>query len=259
MATPTNTPVPTPVVSEATDQPKTPIDLWLVRQQMEAELRPVMRKEFQELFQFWKDNELAELDKKYNITIQEELPKLFKEWAEAQKPPTEQELQKVLNQEYVTFTLDIEEVKEFEDERDPEIVKRHFVIRELPATIEKRFYGTIKQRLLTKSSEIQSLVQANMEIPFEEKMKRTLNLFEDAFEILAESTVMCLNPFGKKAYVTKEWVQDHLSLDRQWRIIETQIQVNRLRDFFSKISQSGQMMTTTLNGVNIQLLQQRHQ
>jgi len=249
----------TEVPSTETQDP-TKVDLWVIRRQLETELRPIIRQEYQQLFNFWKENELAELDKKKNEIIRTELAKLHEEWVKKQTPPTENDLQKILSQEYTSFKFEVQIVNEdIDSDKEPEVKTYYFMIRELPSAIERKFYNAFKTRLLDKAGEIQAVVQASMNTKFEDRLKKTLDLFEDSFEVLAEGVVMCLNPFGKKSIVTKEWVQNSISLDRQWRVIEAQIEVNRLRDFFSKISQSGLTTMTTLNGVDIHQLQQRAQ
>ena len=103
---------------------------------------------------------------------------------------------------------------------------------------------------------LESFTQAGMDQPFEQKAKAFLELFDESFDMLADAVVMCLNPFGRKKLVDRDWVQNNIGSDRQWSIVTAQIEVNRLRDFFSKVSQSGQRTMTTMRVPNFQQLQQ---
>lgn len=233
---------------EPVEIPTKPANEFLERAKLELELRLSLRQEYENLLTMWKNTELIDLEKKQNEIIAKGLEEYFKKWKEEQKPPEPQDIQVLLDQEYETFTIPIDCVSE-----EGEVDHVTFTVRELPQSIEKKFYRQFKGKLLDKLQMLEAFTQSGIDKPFEDKAKSFLDLFDESFDILAEAVVLVINPFGKKkvhdGIVDKDWVQNNISSDRQWRIVEAQMKVNRLRDFFSKVSTSGQnmMMTTSPN------------
>lgn len=217
---------------------------------IELAVRISCRQEYEQLFEIWKNNSLIELEKKQNEVIQKGLQAYYEEWKKEQKPPEPEDIQVLLDQEYETFTLPVDVMNIV----DNTVERRTFVIRELPQAIEKKFYRQFKVNLLNKISELEALVQSEMDTTFENKVKAGLNLFDESFDVMADAVVMILNPFGNKD-IDRAWVQNNICSDRQWRIIEAQMKVNRLRDFFSKVSTSSQNMMM-MKRPNFQALQQ---
>lgn len=223
---------------------------WQLRSQIETELRPKLRIEYETLFTLWKTEELDKVRQESEKIANEGLKKLFDKWKEDQKPPSDEQIQLLLSQDYIDFNL---QINYYDGDSEH---SEQFTIRELPQASEKRFYKQFKDKVLSKAGELQAFTQAGIDKPFEEKAKAFLELFDESFDMLSEAVVICLNPFNKNSKVTKEWVQNNISSIRQWQIIEAQIKVNRLKDFFSKLSQSGQSTQTMLGGLNFQQLQQ---
>lgn len=224
---------------------------WQLRSEIETELRAKLRVEYETLFTFWKTEELDKVRKESEQLATDGIQKLFDKWKEEQKPPTDEEIQQLLSQEYATFNLPINLPGE-----DGEVHSEVFVIRELPQSSEKKFYKQFKDKVLGKAGALQAFTQANVDMPFEQKAKAFLDLFDESFDMLADAVVICLNPFGKNKLITRQWIQDNISSNRQWQIVDAQIRVNRLKDFFAKLSQSGQSTQTMLGGLNFQQLQQ---
>lgn len=218
---------------------------WQV--QKEQEIRLQVRLEMEELLKIWKQTELVEVRKEYEKLMQEGVTKAFDEWKAEQAPPTPEDIQKLLSQEYETFNLPVV----YADE-DGETKNEAFVIRELPQAAEKKFYRQFKSRVLDKVSMLAAFDQENMNAKFEDKLKAIIEIVDDGFDVLSEAVAIILNPFGKKSHITTQWVQENISSDRQWRILEAQIHVNRLKDFFSNVSLSGQRMMTTMTGPSFQ-------
>lgn len=225
---------------------------WVERSELETKIRIEIRKEYEVLLQLWKDSELNDLAKNHEKIIAEGLQKLFEKWVEEQKPPTNDDIQKLLSQEYETFTLKVDYLNDENEEKSD-----MFTIRELPQTLEIKFFQSFQKRIIDKSQALAALAQQEIDQPFEQKVKSVLTLVSEGFDVLADAVAIILNPFGKKAYVTREWVQNNISSDRQWNIIDAQIKVNKLKDFFSKVSLSGQQTQTMMGNVpRFQQLQQ---
>jgi len=156
-----------------------------------------------------------------------QLDQVISDWKKQQVPPNPEELKTLLNQEYIEF-----EIKVISSEGE-----RVFTIRELPQSIEKKFYKMVKDRLKGKINEIADLTVKIAEGSIEKKIESLVEVIDDSFQILAETVLMILDPFGIEK-LTVEWVQNNTSSFRQWNIIVAQERANRLRDFFSHVSQS---------------------
>lgn len=211
-----------------------------------ARIKGEIEGEYKGRFEIWKATELAELETQQDTKIQQLVNDYFEKWKEKQKPPTPEDLQKLLNQEYISFNLKL--VTEDGD--------REFVIRELPQAVEKKFYRTFKTQLQKHAPELGALAQKSMDKNFEERIMAFLETFDGAFDMLAETVVLCLNPFNKEEGVGAKWVQENISSQRQWNIVRAQIEVNRLRDFFLQLSLSGQQAASLTTPLNYQQLQQ---
>lgn len=225
---------------------------WHDRKEWEIKTRVDVRREYEQILQVWKDTDLKELEARQNQIITDKLAVLIDKIKEEQKPPTPEDIQKLLNQDYETFSVRIMISNEEDEEPKTEL----FTLRELPQAAEIKFYKQFKDRLLDKSADLALFTQENIDKPFEEKIRAFMGLFSESFDLLADTVVIVLNPFGKKKYIDREWVQNNICSDRQWNIIDAQLKVNRVKDFFSKLSQSGQQTQTMMTGVNFQQLQQ---
>lgn len=242
----TNTPTAVdPVV------PIQPNSEFLDRTRMELDIRLKVRQEYEALLQIWKDDELAKLSQKQEEVIAAGLQDYFEGWKKDQKPPTVEQIQELLDQEYVTFTLPVTYVKD-----DDTTAVKTFTIRELPQTLERRFFKQFKENITNKISDLEALVQSDIDAPFDKKVKAGLEMVDEGFDVMAEAVLIIINPYKRHADIDKAWVQNNIGSDRQWQIIKAQMEVNRLRDFFSKVSTNFQDMTT-MKRPNIQTLLQR--
>lgn len=165
-----------------------------------------------------------ELGVRNSKLIEQEIAKIKK----AFEPPKPEDIQRLLEQEYVTFTVKVP----WPGEDAP----REFTIRELPQSVEKKFYKQLKEKLLPRAQDLAALSFKLLDGKAEDKIKSLLDAFDQTFDILADTIVLILDPRGKNDQVTREWVQEHISSGRQWHIIEAQAEANRLRDFFSSLS-----------------------
>ena len=227
------------------------VDEWTLRAQIEAELRPKLRSEYEQILLLWKETELDKVRKESEKIAEEGIKKLFDDWKKSQEPPTHEQLQEILSQEYETFNLPIDCYGD-----DGKSSTKTFTIRELPQAVEKKFYRQFKDKIIKNIGAVKALTQATIDQSFDDKAQAFLNLFDESFDALAETVVLVLNPFGKDQSITKQWVQENIPSKRQWDIVSVQIKVNKLKDFFSELSQSGQSTQMMLEGLNFQQLQQ---
>lgn len=204
--------------------------------QIEAKLRL----DAEQRLLIWKKTELADLQKETDDKVRDAVAEFWDKWKAEQEPPTPKEIQDMLSQEYVEFQLPLAIGSEM----------RTFVIRELPQKIERKFYRQFKDQIATYGPQIAAFTQAQMGQTFEKTVVAFMDTFDNAFDIIADGVVLVLNPFDTDKDITREWAQNNISSSRMWNIVQAQIKVNRLRDFFSQLYQAGQsaeMMTTPLS------------
>src|SRR5580692_206227 len=137
---------------------------WQIRSEVELELRPKFRVEYETLFGLWKTDELEKVKTEAFEVAQKGFEKLFEKWKEDQKPPDDADIQKLLNQDYAEFNLQIQS-----SDDDGEVKIEAYTIRELPQSAEKKFYKQFKDKVLTKSQALAAFTQAGVDKPFEEK------------------------------------------------------------------------------------------
>jgi len=164
------------------------------------------------------------------------LKAVIDEFKASQTPPSEEDVRKLLTQEYLTFDVEVPWGEG----------KKNFTIGELPQKIEKRFYKTFKEQIVSRASEIGAIAFNMMEGDVAKKLTTIAEALDPTFDIMADAVVMILNPREQIKEINREWVQDNLSSYRQWNIIYAQFQVNRLRDFFSQVSRGSKGMIPNL-------------
>lgn len=211
----------------------TPVGEQQLREQIEKEIRENLQVQFVKEIADFKQQLSAQNDAAMKVVVED--------FRKQQTPPTEDEIRTLLSQEYLTFDVEVPW-----DSVDSNAGTRTFTIRELPQAVEKRFYKTFKDQLLPKASDIGALAFEIVEGDVAKKLKTLLEAIDPAFDLMADAVVMILNPRGQEKEITRDWVQDNLSSYRQWNIINAQIMVNKLRDFFSQLSRGSKGMQTTL-------------
>lgn len=212
------------------------------REELEVRVRKEVKAEFEGLFQVWQAKDLADLAEKQEATIKEEVAKLVKEYQEKQKPLNAEQIQKMLDQEYAEVQL---KLSVNADEDTPQI--RRFVIRELPQSVERKFYRQFVERVRDQAPKLAAFQQRSMDQPFEKVLVDFMDAFDGGFDILAGAVAIIINPFDKDKEITPEWVATHVASNRQLSIVMAQVEVNKLRDFFSQVFRTGQQAGTIIN------------
>ena len=126
--------------TDATESVSAPT--WIDRESIINSARISIRAEYEQILEIWKNKELVELEKRNNDVIKEGLTKLFDKWKEEQKPPSEEDIQLLLNQDYLDFTIT---VQVYSDDASSE--SKVFTIRELPQAAEIKFYKNLKGKI----------------------------------------------------------------------------------------------------------------
>jgi hypothetical protein len=164
---------------------------------------------------------------KISARLQQENVKIVTEAIERYKkelaPPTQEDMQKLLTQEYVEFTVELKHNGQL----------RKFVIAELSQKVEKKIYKKIKDVLIPFSSELASMSLNMLEGDAAKKIVQIMNTFEPVLDVMAGIAAISLNPYGEEEDITDEWVRENLSSTRIAKIVMAQIEANKMRDFFS--------------------------
>lgn len=240
------------MTTEATVEVQPEINLDKIR----SEIRAEELKKAEARFEAWKAKELANLEETQRDVIAKELQKLQAKIQEEQKPLTKEAIQQLVDQEYAEIAIKLPVTKD-----DGSSDYQNFVIRELPQSVERKFYRQFKDRVKDKGSELAAFAQKSQEESFEKTIVSFLETFDGAFDILTDAVALILNPFGKikdlnGVLIDSSWVANNVSSNRCYSIILAQVEVNKLRDFFSRIFASGQRAQTILMPPNLQSLRQ---
>jgi len=212
-----------------------------------SQIREEVEKEIRELYEAKFVKEIADYQQKLYEQNQQALTQAVEEFKKEQKPPTQEEIAQLLSQEYLEFNVELP----WTDPPDPSCtdlpacLTRTFTIRELPQSKEKLFFQKLKKEIIPRASDVGALTFQLLEGDVAKKITSALETFEPTFDLMADACVMILDHKGKEK-ITREWVQDNLSSYRQWNIIYAQIQVSRLRDFFSQLSRGSKGMNLNL-------------
>lgn len=198
--------------------------------QDEVSMRDAIEKEITERLTKEYAQKYKEFQDKLETDAKELVKQTVEDWKKEQQGTklTDEELQKLLTQEYIEFTL---KLTVRDTEGNPK--EKSFTLRELPQTLEKKFVKNTTTKLKPHLKAIASLTEKVIEGTITTKMETIMDAIEPSFDILADTVVMILNPFNNDADITSSWVQDNISTRRQWNIVEAQERLNGLRNFFS--------------------------
>ena len=201
-------------------------------EQMRQDIRTELETEFLEKFKVDLAEARQELTKNNDKLINATLEDLRKQ----QTPLGPTEIESLLSQEYASFNLKV---------KDKEGKALEFTLIELPQAIERQFYSKVKEVLMPRIKDLGSLTFELLEGDIVDKIKTVIETFDPMMDLMADAVVLCLNPYGEKEDIDKDWVVANMSSSRMWSVLQAQIHLNRLRDFFSDAFQSTGMRNQT--------------
>lgn len=146
----------------------------------------------------------------------------IEEFKKKNTPPSQEELSVLLSQEYLEFP-----VKLFMEGKT-----KDFVIRELPQAAEKKFIHILQKKVLPNLRNVIGLDFSTDTVM--ERMTKIIDVLPNGLDLLAELVGLALYPRGESQSI--EWLQDNISTQRMFNIVEAQFRANRLRDFTSAVS-----------------------
>jgi hypothetical protein len=203
----------------------------------EARLRASLEIEYEEKFETRLTSEIQKISQR----LVEENKKVVTEAIERYKkelaPPSEQDIQKLLEQEYVEFKIEVP-VGVGEGRQI-----RTFMIRELPQKAEKKIYAAIKKVLIPVSTDLIALTGDVLQGDAAKKLVQLMNTFEPAMDAMVSVAAIALNPYGEEQDIDDEWVRSNLSSTRILKVVTAQVEANKMRDFFSLLSRGMRLVT----------------
>lgn len=189
-----------------------------------------------------KANAMADANKakqleKFMAEVRSENEKQFKAEIEAIRkanlPPTPEQLEKILSQEYLEYTVVLRSNG----------TQRTFTIRELPIEAETKILKALRRTIKDRMQELSSVnwQDANNTL---ERVEKILEVVPGALDTLSECVALCLDPFGEDKELDSNWIKKNVGLGRLASIIEAQLLAGRYRDFLSQVSRliPGQMI-----------------
>lgn len=182
-------------------------------------------------------NELAEarkakeLEREVNLLRDQNRELIEKEidrMREETKPPSPEELEKLLSQEYLRFTVRLA----------VNGTDKEFVIREMPQAAEMRFVRVLQKSLVPKLRELSAFQWAGAQATTEEQIQRIVDFVPEVLDLSSELCALALDPKSEDGIINAAWVRDNLSTFRIGNIVTAQLMASRIRDFFSLVSRS---------------------
>lgn len=197
---------------------------------LEKQIREKLEVEYQKKLELQVQEISKTMQESNTKTLTEALEKYRKEIA----PPSEEDIKKLLSQEYEEFELEIMPLRE---RVNGEKKKRTFIIRELPQSIEAKMVHKIKTILQPHAADLASLSMQLVEGDAAKKIVQVMNSFTPMLEVMCGLCTLSLNPFGEEEGVDEKWVADNIGSARIAKIVTAQMQCNKVRDFLSLLFQ----------------------
>lgn len=197
---------------------------------IESRLRIKLQEEYGSRLEVEIQKISGEMQKENKKIVEEAIERFRKEMA----PPSEQDIQKLLSQEYMEFSVDV---------KTREGTTRTFTIREVPIDVEKKILKKVKTILVPFASDLSALSMNLLEGDAAKKIVQLMNTFEPMLDVAISVCTICLNPFGEDEEVDEDWVRKNLGATRIVKVISAQMEANKMRDFFSLLFRNTKLMT----------------
>lgn len=194
--------------------------------QIAAKLIPIIAAKSNALAEANKARELTRLIDEIKAENSKVINEKIEEFRKQATPPSPDELQKLLDQEYVTVTLKLPS--------EAPGAMAEYTLQELPVAAERRLLLDLKKQIGPLLKDVAAL-KWDPGASMMEGIERLLEIAPGAIVALCGCCAVCLDPFGEKK-ITAEWVERNVSLTRIVMVLHAQISINRYRDFLSLVS-----------------------
>lgn len=155
----------------------------------------------------------------------------------ANTPLSPDEVSKLLEQEYATFTFRL---------TDSAGTVRSFTIRELPIAAEKKLMAVIRSSIVSRMKDFAAINWADTGGEGQlNKLAEIIRVIPDAVDNLAGLVAIILDPRSETPDISQDWVIGNMGMNRMLNILNAQMQASRYRDFFSLASRMFQQTTMT--------------
>jgi hypothetical protein len=199
------------------------------------EIETKVRKEFEERYAV----EQATLREANRTAIENAIAEL----RQNATPPTTDEIQTALSQDYVTLVIKVRGANEAGTTTDYE-----FQLSELPVAKERKFCRLVLEKIRPKWAELYKTAKAFEDGDYTnlvEQLEFIQNIIDPTSEVLTEAVAMVINPRNEHPIVTPNWILENIPTWRCWNIIKAQFEINRIRDFLSNVFQGSNGMIAT--------------
>lgn len=208
------------IVGKATD--------WL-----KATLKPEVRKELEVEYA----KRQGELETILRGEMQVAIRDNMEAWRKEQEPLSNEDITKLVNQEYVEFAIQIRETRGAKK-------KRSFTIVELPKAIEKRFIHAAQSFLIPLIEQVNA-ADWKLDGSLLEQIEGLLQKSPAALDAAGELVAIILDPWEEDKDITKGWVDVNMSIPRISYVLMAQAEANKYRDFFLNGFRSFRSLRTT--------------
>lgn len=210
----------------------------------QEEIRKSIYEKLQKEFEVRFAREIGDFKKELQARNDELIKNEIDSWRKEQEPPSQEDIKKLLSQEYMTFDVVL-----FIPGEDEKAEQKTFVLWELPQTKEKEFLKKIRDQAIPIARSVGEVDFSRVDDQAESKVLAVIDQIEPLMNLLSDAVVIALNPRGKLSYIDREWVQNNVSTQRQWAITMAQMEIQRLRDFFSQLSRSSMGLGTATRAI----------
>jgi hypothetical protein len=202
----------------------------------ELDIENRLRTKLQEDYNSRLEKEIQEISAKMQVENKKVVEAAIERFRKEMAPPSTEDLQKMLEQEYVEFKIEVRTGK------GTDAKVKHFVISELPIAVEKKIFRTVKKILIPFASDLSAISMNLLEGDAAKKIVQLMNTFEPMLDVMVSVCTICLNPNEEDEEVTDEWVLKYVSATRIVKIVSAQMEANKMRDFFSLLFRNTKLL-----------------
>ena len=208
------------------ERPELTQEQWEVVAKAEPWVRATLKPEIMKELDAKYEIRAAKFEELQRVEMQKAVNASMEDWKKSQEPLSNEDLTKLLNQEYLEFSFEFKVGKERHS--------RHFTICEMPQEAEKKFIKVADEHFMPL---LELMTAADFSQKFDgsiaDQIKAIISQIPYAIDVASELCAICLDPWGEDTSMNKHWVQKNLSTARIWSVLNCQSEANRYRDFFS--------------------------